>query len=81
MDESEVIKERFKSAISSAVRAISENFNLDVKFGKDKSSTKNTLNLPKPTWITHKGELITRQRDIYNVIAADTLKENNETIY
>ena len=47
MDESEVIKERFKSAISSAVRAISENFNLDVKFGKDKSSTKNTLNLPE----------------------------------
>ena len=40
---------------------------------------KNTLNLPKPTWITHKVDLNTRQRDIYNVIEADTLKEINET--
>ena len=40
---------------------------------------KNALNLPKPTWITHKVELNTRQRDIYNVIEADTLKEINET--
>ena len=47
MNENEIIKERFKSAVSSAARAISENFNLDVKFGKDKSSTKNTLNLPE----------------------------------
>ena len=47
MDESEIIKERFKSAVSSAARAISENFNLDVKFGKDKNTTKDSLNLPE----------------------------------
>jgi SNF2 family DNA or RNA helicase len=40
---------------------------------------KNTLNLPKPKWIPHKVELNSRQRDIYNVIEADTLKEINET--
>ena len=32
MDERELLKERFKSAISSAVKAISENFNLEIKF-------------------------------------------------
>jgi len=47
MNENEIIKERFKSAVSSAARAISENFNLDVKFGKDKNSEKNSLNLPE----------------------------------
>ena len=33
MNESDLLKERFKSAVSSAVKAISENFNLDIKFG------------------------------------------------
>ena len=32
MDEKELLKERFKSAISSAVKAISENFELEIKF-------------------------------------------------
>ena len=32
MDEHELLKERFKSAVSSAVKAISENYNLDIKF-------------------------------------------------
>ena len=47
MDEQELLKERFKAAVSSAVRAISENYDLDIKFGNNISSKKNTLNLPE----------------------------------
>ena len=47
MDEQELLKERFKSAISSAVKAISENFDLEIKFGKNFDSKKNSLNLPE----------------------------------
>jgi len=46
MDENELLKERFKSAVSSAVKAISENFDLEIKFGNSTSSKKNELNLP-----------------------------------
>ena len=47
MDEKELLKEKFKSAISSAVKAISENFDLEVKFDNDVSSKKNSLSLPE----------------------------------
>ena len=47
MDESEILKERFKSAVSSTVKAISGNFDLDIKFGSSISSKKNSLNLPE----------------------------------
>jgi len=47
MDEQELLKERFKSAITSAVKTISENFDIEVKFGENSSSKKNTLNLPE----------------------------------
>jgi len=47
MDEKEILKERFKSAVSSAVKAISENFNLEIKFGDNTSQKKNSLNLPE----------------------------------
>ena len=47
MDEQELLKERFKSAVSSAVKAISENFDLDIKFGNNITSKKNSLNLPE----------------------------------
>ena len=47
MDEHELLKERFKSAISSAVKAISENFDLEIKFGNNTISKKNSLNLPE----------------------------------
>lgn len=40
--------------------------------------TKNDLNLPKPKWIRHVIPLNTRQKEIYNVIAAKTLKEIEE---
>ena len=47
MDEKEFLKERFKSAISSAVKAISENFDLQIKFNNNTTSDKNSLNLPE----------------------------------
>ncbi len=47
MDEQEILKERFKSAVSSAIRAISENFDLEIKFGEKTSDKKNLLNLPE----------------------------------
>ena len=47
MDEQELLKARFKSAISSAVKAISENFDLQIKFGNSIDSKKNSLNLPE----------------------------------
>ena len=47
MDEHELLKERFKSAVSSAVKAISENFDLEIKFDKSTTSKKNSLNLPE----------------------------------
>ena len=47
MDEKEILKERFKSAVSSAVKVISEDFNLDVKFGTSDTSKPNSLNLPE----------------------------------
>jgi cobaltochelatase CobT len=47
MDEREVLIERFKSAVSSTIKAISGNFTLDVKFGNDTSTSENSLNLPE----------------------------------
>jgi len=47
MDEQELLKERFKSAVSSTVKAISENFDLEIKFGSNIDSKKNSLNLPE----------------------------------
>tara|TARA_B100000959_G_scaffold284917_1_gene357903 strand:- start:1126 stop:2940 length:1815 start_codon:yes stop_codon:yes gene_type:complete len=47
MDEKELIKERFKLAIASAVKAISENYELDIKFNNNQEAGKNTLNLPE----------------------------------
>jgi len=47
MDEKELIKERFKLAIASAVKVISENYELDIKFNSDLETKKNTLNLPE----------------------------------
>ena len=47
MDEQELLKERFKSAVSSTVKAISENFDLEIKFGSSISSKENSLSLPE----------------------------------
>ena len=40
MDEQELLKERFKSAVSSTVKAISENFDLNIKFDNKTNSKK-----------------------------------------
>ena len=47
MDEKELIKERFEAAISSAVKVISEQFDLKVKFGNNINKKKDSLNLPE----------------------------------
>ena len=47
MDEQELLKERFKSAVSSTVKAISENFDLEIRFGNLTDSKKDSLNLPE----------------------------------
>jgi len=47
MDEQELLKERFKSAVSSTVKAISENFDLKIQFGGSQSSKENSLSLPE----------------------------------
>ena len=47
MDDSNFLKERFKTAIISAVKAISENFDLEINFGGNVSSKNNALNLPE----------------------------------
>jgi len=46
MDEQELLKERFKSAVSSALKAISENYDIEIKFGNNSPSNKKSLNLP-----------------------------------
>ena len=47
MDEQELLKERFKSAVSSTVKAISGNFDLEIKFSNNSDSKENCLNLPE----------------------------------
>ena len=45
MDEQEILKERFKSAVSSTVKAISENFDIEIKLGNHTSSIENSINI------------------------------------
>ena len=47
MDEQKFLKARFKSAVSSTVKAISENFDLKIQFGGSQSSKENSLSLPE----------------------------------
>ena len=47
MDEQELLKERFKAAISSAAKVISEKFDLEIKFGPNINTQKDSLNLPE----------------------------------
>ena len=47
MDEKELLKERFKAAVSSAVKVISEKFDIEIKFGNNIDSKKDSLNLPE----------------------------------
>ena len=47
MDKKEILKERFKSAISSTVKVIADNSDLKVNFGKNIESKNDSLNLPE----------------------------------
>jgi len=47
MNEQELLKERFKAAVSSAVKVISGQLNLEIKFGNNINPKKNLLNLPE----------------------------------
>ena len=47
MDKKEILKERFKSAISSTVKVIAYNSDLKVNFGKSAESKNDSLNLPE----------------------------------
>ena len=47
MDEKELLKERFRLAIASAVKVISENYELDIRFNNNEETKNNTLNLPE----------------------------------
>jgi len=47
MDKKEILKERFKSAISSTVKVIADNSDLKVNFGKSAESKNDSLNLPE----------------------------------
>ena len=47
MDEKELLKEKFKVAVSSAVKVISEKFDIEIKFGNNISSKKDSLTLPE----------------------------------
>jgi len=46
MNENEIFKEKFKTALSSAIKVISENFDLEIKFGNSDSSKGDSLILP-----------------------------------
>jgi len=79
MDEKELLKERFKSAVSSAVKAISENFDLEIKFGNNITTKKNSLSLPEVANLRN-------LQDFTNIRAfADSealkIKYNNSKIY
>ena len=47
MDDQKLLKEKFKTAISSAVKVISEQFDLQIKFGNNINEKKDSLNLPE----------------------------------
>ena len=47
MDENELLKEKFKTAVSSAAKAISEKLDIEVNFGNNNLSKENSLNLPE----------------------------------
>ena len=47
MDEKELLKEKFKAAVSSAVKVISEKFDIEINFSNNINSKKDSLTLPE----------------------------------
>ena len=79
MDHKELLKERFRIAISSAVKAISENYDIDVKFSNNQKAKKNILNLPEISDIKNIQDYI----DIRAIADSEALKikYTNKKIY
>ena len=79
MDHKELLKERFRIAISSAVKAISENYDIDVKFSNNQEAKKNILNLPEISDIKNIQDYI----DIRAIADSEALKikYTNKKIY
>ena len=79
MDERELLKERFKSAVSSAVKAISENYDLEIKFDNTAPSKKNSLNLPEVANLKNLQDFTNLRA--FADSAALKIKYNNTNIY
>ena len=76
MDRKEFLKERFKAAVSSAVKVISEKFDLEVKFGNNINPKKDSLNLPEVTSLRNLQDFTNNQSALINIkpiscVAAD----------
>ncbi len=79
MDEQEYLRERFKSAVSATVKAISEDYEIEINFGNTTNFKKKTLNLPEVADLK-------KLQDVVNLRAfADSealkIKYTNEKIY
>ena len=64
MDEKELLKERFKAAVSSAVKVIAEQFDLDIKFKKG-SSLKNSKYIAEHSFLIGNHHLISAKTQNY----------------
>ena len=79
MDEKDFLKERFKSAVSSAVKAISGNFEIEIKFDNKTESKKNTLSLPEVVELKKLQDFINLRA--YADSEALKIKYTNQKIY
>ena len=65
MDEREILKERFQSAVSSTVKAISGKFDIEIKFGNKANTKENSLNLPEVLNLKNLQDIITDSPSSY----------------
>ena len=79
MDENEFLKERFKLAVSSAAKVISEKSDLEVNFGNNNISKENSLNLPEISDLKNLQDFTNLRA--FADSAALKLKHSNKKIY
>jgi cobaltochelatase CobT len=79
MDENELLKEKFKTAVSSAAKAISEKLDIEVNFGSNNLSKENSLNLPENPDLKNFQDFINLRA--FADSAALKLKYSNKKIY
>ena len=79
MDEQDHLKEKFKSAVSSTVKAISGNFDLDIKFGSSTPEKENSLTLPEIANLKNLQDFINLRA--YADSEALKIKYNNKKIF